>query len=824
MTLLYPQHSKAHTLSAACVILLFFAYVSPSHAAENTLYVNVKANGRYLNGIISVIQRHSMLYIPVQQLGHILQHDFASFSPLTRTNHINHIIALGNDSYASPVYFLQHYGITITLDTAMLQLHVSSPTPFAAEQQTLHQNKHLLTKDTRQHITLSTPYRLLSLPAIDVHSVFQHGSTAKEALYTVRAAGDIAYMQGNIQFTGKAGKNSLDQLRFQLRRTDKQHTLLGPFNAADMQWGDISPPAIPLIRNSGFGKGVFITNRYPGNSNQRHNSTTMEGFTYPGWLVELTRNGQYIDQQYAEEDGSYHFTDIALFTGSNHLVTTAYGPAGETETNDKTLTLHSHLLTESELEYTLTAIPEHPFYGLHLAYGLHPSHTLYLDVAHVTSQQQQSSIATYIGNSRTWGKWITHLHGTILPQDKLWSAAFHAQRSWDNTHIQFSGRYVSTPDALLIYTEPEISFAWRSHQKPFQWSWTQSLSKRQGWSHQLATHYKIQPLRFSHDWSIQDHGSIWQGNIAMRYHHRPWNIRLVQGYQIAPQASMQTLTLMAQYYLGSSHSLYGSIENHFDTNTPSRLSIGWAKHVPFARLYTDASVLSQKEFQLTLGLQFSLSPHSKQGWKISHQPRTHLANTEVLGFLDSNRNFIKDAEETGIADLRFMLNHNTASALETPSFGSLLPYQQHSITLDTSSLTHPFQYPAYSGIHYIPRPASQHQIWFPIHQGAEASGFCWQYINSPSFSSDSTPNPALIPFANVHLGLFNDKNILIQETLSAFDGYFAFNKLAPGTYHVKALNPKVARKLHLNKSQTSLKITEGQPYISDLLLQFRQGS
>lgn len=117
--------------------------------------------------------------------------------------------------------------------------------------------------------------------------------------------------------------------RFRLTRRDYGTGDL-PLGLKLFQIGDVSANAPQRIEKTVNGRGVYLSTD-PNGRLQSFDEITVEGNATPGWEVEIYSGNQLLDYGVADETGHYAFEGIPLSYGNNVLRTVLYGPDGQVE-------------------------------------------------------------------------------------------------------------------------------------------------------------------------------------------------------------------------------------------------------------------------------------------------------------------------------------------------------------------------------------------------------------------------------------------------------------------------------------------------------------
>ena len=202
------------------------------------------------------------------------------------------------------------------------------------------------------------PYRMWRRPAMDF--VVSGGVTYRAETGTrvdrraaVYAAGEIAQLSYNAQLsTDDHGK--LQVARFRAFRSDPDGGLLGPLNATNFEFGDVSGRSSKLLGSGASGRGFAVTNQ-PLYTPSTFDRTRFEGDLQPGWEAELYRNGQLLG--FASSDGSqrYIFEDVQLVYGDNQIDIVLYGPQGQIRTRTENVNVGQENVPPGQLWYWVGA-------------------------------------------------------------------------------------------------------------------------------------------------------------------------------------------------------------------------------------------------------------------------------------------------------------------------------------------------------------------------------------------------------------------------------------------------------------------------------------
>ena len=188
------------------------------------------------------------------------------------------------------------------------------------------------------------------------------------------------------------------------------------------------------------------------------------------------------------------------------------------------------------------------------------------------------------------------------------------------------------------------------------------------------------------------------------------------------------------------------------------------------RIGTDGSLT----FGLTLSVSFGGTPN---GHLItSSKPIADRGSLAARVFLDRNLNGVYDAGDQLLPNAALDIEHRK-DFQEQNIDGDIVrtgvePYRRTNVSVNEGSLADPYMKPV-GGTSFVPRPGHMEQIDLPVVETAKAEG-------ALQLADQSEPHP----LPGIKIQLLDASGKVVQETTSAYDGYFYFAKLIPGHYSV----------------------------------------
>ncbi len=150
-------------------------------------------------------------------------------------------------------------------------------------------------------------------------------------------------------------KNQVDQVSGTIEKRSRESRLFGKLGLTQFQAIDSQFASTPLLTapKTGFG---FLASSYPFEYQSIYLNRDIQGFTNPGWEVELYQNDLYLGRRVADATGLYSFQTIPLFYGQNRFRLVFYGPQGEKRTQFQSYWIDGAQVKPGQLYYQVGAV------------------------------------------------------------------------------------------------------------------------------------------------------------------------------------------------------------------------------------------------------------------------------------------------------------------------------------------------------------------------------------------------------------------------------------------------------------------------------------
>jgi hypothetical protein len=195
-----------------------------------------------------------------------------------------------------------------------------------------------------------------------------------------------------------------------------------------------------------------------------------------------------------------------------------------------------------------------------------------------------------------------------------------------------------------------------------------------------------------------------------------------------------------------------------------------------------ANLLESDAGDLTATLTVSSSlirDPTRRRWLTTSSPQAQTGAVAARVFLDDDGDGHWDASEPPVEGARLRIS---GSAEEPPTdatgdaFVSGLPaYRETSVAVDAASLDNPFWLADDAGRDVVLRPGRTAEIEIPVTPTGSVEGTVF-----------AATDKGLRPVADLTVSLLTKDGKLLRESRSAYDGYYYFDRIPPGSYRLRA--------------------------------------
>ncbi len=668
-----------------------------------------------------------------------------------------------------------------------------------------------LEKQRDDDLVLVRPQRKwLGWPAVDLQANYTFDNATKELTgsNTINGKqqflGTIADYSANYRYDEEGKIRRPDNIRLRFERTERGDGEL-PLDIHKVQAGDINIRQRDFVSTASRGRGVFFTS-FDKDTSGEFDSITVEGTGPAGWEIELYNNNELIDFGEVEEDGEYRFEDVQLRFGGNKIRAVLYGPQGQVREDVQEFNIGAGMLRPGEFKYSGGFVDaDRPFVYLaneprteprgvalnsYAAYGVNRNVTLFASAAKLPTREEDKKYLTAgasfvalngvgqvegyqeIGGGNALDvRFLTKLFGVRL---NLRNTFFNHFDSPDNGFGSSSKRYEAEMDANKSFALPFGVLGLNLgvlHQENRSGTVTTRVETQQSLSRG--------GLRFSHSTSTQAVDEIHEstnGRINTTVRFGDWQVRGNMSYTMHPEFDLSSGQAELRY--NADKGLQGALR--FSHAFPTSVStVGSQLGYDFGTLISSLDTEYQQErgWKFTMRASTSLSPfNDDDAYRMTSKSRRSAAPVRGRVFLDSNANSVFDEGDEPLEGAQLLVN-GSVSRGKTNEEGYVVKYLNDSsqyvdLQPDEGSLGDPYFRPVAKGYRTVPLPGVMSTVDFPIIETGAIDGTVYYENGSP--------------IAGINMQLVEEGGKIIGKTQSAYDGFYTFEFVPPGTYTVRA--------------------------------------
>ncbi len=649
------------------------------------------------------------------------------------------------------------------------------------------------------------PYRWLGKPILDLQSSYVYDNrnkiltgsnnisgTQQLGQFVTNYAANYAYLDGQLRRPGSIRANFL-------RQAVGDEDLFVP-TLKHFEFGDISVGQRDLIGNNAGGRGFSFSNK-ASSKTREFDRITVEGTGPPGWQLELYNNNEILEFSAIEDDGEYRFENVILNFGNNRIRVIMYGPQGQVREVVEEYKISNSLLSPGEFQYrggivdtgrsfilldneldpklTVTQNAE-IFYGLNRWLSLFGSYTK-TPLATEEKQYYTAGLAfnTPIGVGEAEGykeinggkavdlRFITRLMGVSL---NMRSAFFHNFESQEAGSKRFEAEVQANTSLNL----PFLPMTLRINAKH-----TQLIDGNVSTDLNTAQSFTGGGIRFNHSTNTRFVNEIHEtssGGFGVNWNRGDWQTRGSLNYKIHPVSELNAGSAEIRYK--TKENLQAALNtNHSFSDSTSTVGAQLGYDFQDILSTVDAQYRQERGWLFTLRASTSLNPYnSDRSYKLSSKSKKSQA--PVLGhiFLDRDGDGAFSEGDEPLEGVKLSLDRGrsqTATNEDGYIVTSLRNNEKMEISIDEASLEDPYFRPSVEGYSTVGLKGTMPGFEFPVVETGAVDGTVWR-------------EPSGRPVSGMKLELVSESGEVYMRTETAFDGYYAFEFVLPGTYTVRA--------------------------------------
>lgn len=619
---------------------------------------------------------------------------------------------------------------------------------------------------------IDNQYQWFSWPYSDL----QINHTMGQNQQTSGVLGSVFDLSGHAIDLLASHNNGLTSYRMTARREGSWQD-----NHFHYEVGDVFFPAGKFLRGSFSGRGLAIH----GNPLSRNYSRNFIVEGLPGWEVELYRDDQLIDYSQLDELGQYQFEGIDISAGQNSYKAVMYGPNGE--------------IREQHFNFNVSNM------GLYKGKWLPELYLIDPDVPTLGDTTRQSSFGrTAVGR----------LNYGLTNNINLGVGMINDFDDADKQTAFVEMLYISKTQVLdLGVGAPTISDD-LSHSLDYSINTgigTFQLSNYNAYLYEQTAFQKGSTARWRHNikrldmslgYSTLDQGSQTSNQIDGSFGVQLEDTQLSSqfgfsdndNYNISTVARLrlgeQLVQLRGEYGKSQGQTrqqIFGSWRKQFGLHSvninasyqPRSNNHNFTAEVSsqFDYIRFGARLRHDPQQKFTLALTMSTAFAWDAPWSsLSRNSYNQAARVKVRTYKDNNDNQQFDSGDTPLSGVKFVTSQKLKSVKDTQGNHTLygLPsYRPQYLEINTDQLDDPFVSPQKDKFQLTSHPGGEVHIDIPFYDIYEVEGDI--QILQPD---GNVKGKGVVPIYLVKNGQ------IIQEGKSEYDGYFLFDKVMPGQYHV----------------------------------------
>ena len=655
---------------------------------------------------------------------------------------------------------------------------------------------------------IDNPYKLIGKPAVDFDTEYNwdnenkilRGRTTFAGLMDL--AGATADFSGSTEYSdGRFHKPEAIRLRL-TRETFGEEKM--PLGFRRVEAGDVNFSHRSLVGNSSNGRGVTATT-YSSQHEAEFDQITVEGTGLVGWEVELYRNDILESFSVVDERGEYRFEDVPLSVGNNQIRVVLYGPQGQVQERIENYQVSGGMSKPGQTDYTIgIADADRPFVmleagdrtqpqgiakSLYAAHGLNQQVTVFGSVSQLPTRDEEKSYASAgvmaaflnsLGQAEIFKeangghaldlRLATQILGLRL---NLQSAFFRNFESPDAGYGENAKTYEGEVRANTNIKTPiggiglQLTGRHRENRIGLPFS-----------TIQFQQSLGLSGIRLSHSTSSTFNNYIHQsstGKLSATVRMQQWQLRSQLDYNIYPYKELSGANVELRYRDRDGFSAAVNAQHSFLTGDQSA---GFQVGYDFGPVLGsfDLNWIKEGGYNIAVRASTSLGPYGRDGkYIIDSKKMSRAAPVQARAFLDHDGDGKFSEGDEPVPEAQLLID-SQGSGEEGDEDGYVIARNGAggivNIELNKSSLMDPYYQPGTPGYSTVLRPGSMPMFDLPVIETGAIDGTVYREDGNP--------------ISGMRLELVDEGGAVVMTAESAYDGFYTFEFVPPGTYVVRA--------------------------------------
>ena len=654
------------------------------------------------------------------------------------------------------------------------------------------------------------PYAWFGQPTVDYQAIYRYDDdedilTGSNIFTGVQQIGKLlAEFSANFRLNEEKELDRPDNIRLRLSRKSAGDEYLVP-GIRSFETGDVNLRQRDLISNTENGRGIVISNDNQDRFNE-FDEITIEGLGPPGWEIELYNNEELIDFGVVPDNGQFFFEDVVLNFGNNNIKILLFGPQGQVREETRNYTAGGNMLPPGEFIYKAGFLdadrefilldnearntPRGVVKNVGASYGVNRWLSVFGNYAEIPEADKDHNYATAgavvstpvglveaeayneIGAGEAVAlDYITTFYGV---RTNLGVAKFNDFESQEAGFEDNKKTFEATAQFNKLAKILSVPIGLRLNSRHTERETGDPISNVD-----FAQTFSRSGLRVTHNTSSRfndfAHEST-NGSFTTTWREDPWQLRGSLNYNLYPESELSSFSSELRYTTEDNFLAAINAGHNFTTH---EYNIGAQVGYEFDSVLGSfqSNYERGKGWDFTLRATTSFNPYTPDGnYTFSSRQKRNHSPVRAQVYIDRNADgeFNDGDEPVEGARLNIGFGSNQAEANENGMVIANAPTDELvNISLDTASLADPYLVPTNEGFSTVPARGSVVETSFAVVETGAIEGTV--------FRED---NDRIVAGLTLTLHDENGEQV-VDPIVSAFDGFYAFEFVRPGTYSVR---------------------------------------
>ena len=572
-----------------------------------------------------------------------------------------------------------------------------------------------------------------------------------------------------------------------------------------VDFGDISVGRRDLVGGQVSGRGVIVSN-HASTQTREFDRITVEGRGPPGWQLELYNNNVLISLGAIDDGGEYHFEDVVLNYGNNRIRVVMYGPQGQVREEVHEYQVAGSLLSPGQFEYraglvdsdrsliqlkNLSSSTEpHITETAEMSYGLTNWLTLFGSYTRTPFKKQNERYYTtglafsspvgvgeieryrqIEGGSAVDLHFITQLAGIRLNTRTTFYSHLESPEVGSGTGARDFQQEVDASTHLDLPLLPMTLNVGLDHTEYVDGNVITNLDTSQS--------FTGGGVRFTHTTNsrfVGEKHDATTGGFNLSWQENNWQVQSGLSYRVHPIMELNTANAEIRYRTPDNFQAALNTQHNF---TNSITQFGGQLGYDFKNILStfDTQYRQDDGWRFVLRASTSLHPYTPhRDYTLSSGSKQNYAGVLGRVYLDNDGNGSFSDGDEPLEGVRLNIG-NVHSQEASDKDGYVITTMQQDrvsdVSIDESTLKDPYYRPEKPGYSTLGLKGSMPGFDFPI-------------IETGSIDGTVLRDPSGKPVSGMRIQLVDKDGNVYMTTETAFDGYYSFEYVVPGTYTVRA--------------------------------------